>query len=92
MFIVILGHSDFPDFRQPGILKWLVVEDMDHIGLGGSYLVYTRIRNVCLLRIQNQSEVIRYISEISDFQQPCILKTVGRKAKRTKIWALAVRA
>ncbi len=46
------------------------------------------MRYIWLLRFQSPYQVIQYISEISDFQQPCILKTAGRRAKRTQIWAL----
>ncbi len=40
-----------------------------------------------VILIQSQSEVIRYISEISNFQQPFVLKMTGRRAKRIKLLA-----
>ncbi len=42
---------------------------------------------VLLLNVQGQSEVIQYISDFYEAQQPCISKTVGRRAKQTQIWA-----
>ena len=48
------------------------------------------MRYFWLLRFQSQSEVIRYSSEISDFQEPCILKTTHQLAKRAHIWSSGV--
>ncbi len=51
------------------------------LGLGGRYLVY--IGYFLLLSVQDQSEVISFFA---GFQQPYILKTAGRRVKRTNIW------
>ena len=94
MFTVILrSFGAFPIFGIFDNLeshKYLVSEQngpkFGPLGVLSVYEVFW------LLRFQSQSEAIRWISEISDFQHLCILKTAGRRAKRNKIWALGVSA
>ncbi len=67
--------------------KQLLIEQNGHkFGPPGTlyqYLVYTWY--FCLSSVQGQSGVIRYISDMSDFCQLCILKTAGHRVKRTKL-------
>ncbi len=84
------GHSvhlqNF-NFQEPCVLKtagrrvkWTKIWAP---GVGTSY-IYTGY--FWLVSVQDESEVIWCISEIFNFQQPCILKTAGRIAKRSEIW------
>ncbi len=38
------------------------------------------------VKFQGHSDFIQYIFDMSDFHQPYILKTSGRRAKETKSW------
>ncbi len=49
------------------------------------------IYRVCLtVSVQGQPEVIQRIYDFFDFQQPCILKRTGSRAKRTQNWTSEV--
>ncbi len=80
------GHSVYFSFSTTLYLEndLLYSKTDTNVGLMGAYFSVYGV--FWLLSVQGQSEVIRYISDISDFQQAGILKTAGRRAKRTKIW------
>ena len=82
--ISLKSFGTFPIFSIfKNLQKVLVVKrNGEKIGLGVRYLVYTGY--FLLLSVQGQAGVIRCISYFSDFQEPCISKTAGRRVKWTK--------
>ncbi len=60
------------------LIKRLVAEE-NGPKFGPRRVVNSAYEELWLLSFQSQSGVIRYISEISDFQQLCILKRAGRR-------------
>ncbi len=84
-------HFRFCYFRQPCILKTDGRRNGHKFGprgyiFGGNGLLLT----LKCARVQVLNKVTRYISDISDFHQPCFSKKAGQRGKRTHIWASVV--
>ena len=77
--VILASLGVFPIFEKPVSRKQLVIE-RNRVCLGDEYSVYT----VLLTQVVNV--ILGVIWCISDFRQPCISKTAGRRAKRSEIW------